>query len=187
MIEHIIEKAKQNGFNDFLISIYYKKDKIKKYLGNGSKFGVNIKYIEEKSALGTAGFLSLLNKKKNTNFVISNCDILSEVNYQKLLDYHIFNKSDATMTVKTHELSNPYGVVNTKGARIVGFEEKPIFKSLINIGIYIISSSTLKYLKTSTKIDMPDFFEILISKNKKVLAFPLHETWIDLADSSKLK
>ncbi len=187
MIEHIIEKAKFNGFKNFYISVYYKKDKIKKYLGNGSKFDINIKYIEEKTALGTAGFLSLINKNQNKTFVISNCDILTNTNYQKLLDYHFHNKCSATMVVKTHEIANPYGVVNIKGSRIVGFEEKPIFKSLINIGIYVIESSELKYLKNNTKIDMPDFFNLLILKKKKVLAFPLHETWIDLAEFNKLK
>ena len=84
------------------------------------------------------------------------------------------------MTIKKYELQNPYGVVNTKGLEIISFEEKPIQVSYVNAGIYAINPSSLKYLKSNERCDMPDFFE-RIKKNKNLIsAYPIHETWADV-------
>ena len=162
MIEKIIKKASQEGFKNFIISVYYKKNIIKKYLGDGKKYGINIKYLEESKPLGTAGFLSLLKLNRNTNFVVTNCDVYPEFKYENLLNFHINNKSKATMTVKTHEIINPYGVVNTKGNKIKNIIEKPLIKSFVNVGVYIINSELLKFLKKNKFISFTVFFNLII-------------------------
>ncbi len=183
MIEKIIHKAAEEGFKEFVISLYYKKNVIKKHLGTGRKYGINIKYIEEKEPLGTAGFLSLLKVKNNTNLVVTNCDVYPQLKYENLLNFHNNQFSKFTVTVKTHEYINPYGVININGNKISQIVEKPTTRSFVNVGVYIINTSILKYLSKNKKIDMNDFINLIISKNYNTVAFPLHESWEDFSDT----
>lgn len=179
MIEHIIIKAKKNGFEDFILSVNHMKSKIKKYLKNGKKLKVKINYIEETKPLGTAGSLSLLKKDKMQNVLVSNCDVLSDLDYGDVLDYHISNKADATMVVRRFENKNQYGVIKIKGNNFLDYEEKPITLENINAGIYVFNSNVFKYLKINQKIDMTEFFLKLKKKNKKVKIYPIYENWAD--------
>jgi NDP-sugar pyrophosphorylase family protein len=180
ILEHIILNAKAQGFNNFLISVHYLADSITQYFGDGSKFKVSIAYIEEKEPLGTAGCLSLIAPLPELPFLVTNGDIITEVNYAHLLDFHLVNSSDATMAIKKFELQNPYGVVNTNGFNISSFEEKPIQISYVNAGIYAINPSTLRHLDINTFCDMPDFFMDLKNEKYQITAYPIHETWADV-------
>ncbi len=165
MLEHILTNAKKNGFFNFLISVNYLKKKIKNYFKDGDLFQSKISYIEENKPLGTAGSLSLLKIKKKQDIIVTNCDIISNLNYKDLLNFHQKNKSDATMAVWRFEKKNQYGVIKAKGKKLLGIEEKPIIFQNINLGIYVLKSSVFKYLKKNSKIEMTDFF--LSLKKKK--------------------
>ena len=180
ILEHIILNAKAQGFNSFIISVHYLAESITQYFGDGSKFNASIEYIAEDEPLGTAGCLSLLNPLPNLPFLVTNGDIITDVNYAHLLDFHLANSSDATMAIKKYELQNPYGVVNTDGLNISSFEEKPIQLSYVNAGIYAINPSTLKYLEINIFCNMPDFFMKLKDKKYQIVAYPIHETWADV-------
>jgi len=180
MLEQIIERAKLQGFNNFLISINYLGHMIKNYFSRGEKWNVKIDYINEKLPLGTGGALKLISPKPKIPFVVSNCDILTEFNYGRLLDFHNANKAMATMSVINYELENPYGVVKTSGINIVGFEEKPIMKNYINAGVYVLEPSAIHVIKKNEKLDMPDIFKRLKKKKLKTIVFPVHEPWADI-------
>jgi len=186
ILEHIILNAKAQGFNNFIISVYYLAESITQYFGDGSKFNVSINYIKEEEPLGTAGCLSLIHPLPELPFLVTNGDIVTEVNYAHLLDFHLENSSDATMAIKKYELQNPYGVVNTDGLNISSFEEKPIQISYVNSGIYAINPSALGCLDINTFCNMPDFFMDLKSKQYQVTVYPIHETWADLGHPKDL-
>ena len=187
VLEHIILKAKEEGFKNFFISIQYLGDKIKKYFLNGKKLGVNIKYLQESNPLGTAGSLNLARSFIKTNFLVINGDILSIVKFSNLLNFHNNHKADGTMTVRNHEIQHPFGVVKTKGVKIKNFEEKPILRSYINVGVYAFKPSIFKFLKKNRSFDMPEVFERLRKNNKKTIVFPIHESWVDLGDKNQLE
>ena len=180
ILEHIIINAKAQGFKKFVISLHYLGELISDYFGDGSNLGVSISYLHESEPLGTAGALSLIEPEPELPFIITNGDIISDINYGNFLDFHDSNKSQATMAIKKYELQNPYGVVNTKGLEIISFEEKPIHVSYVNAGMYVLNPSSLRYLRKNQPCDMPDFFNLLISKNYLVTAYPIHETWADV-------
>ena len=187
ILEHILIKAKSEGFDDFIFSINYLGHMIKKFFENGKNWEVNIKYIEEKFPLGTAGSLSLLNLKPKVPFIVCNGDIISEISFKKLLNFHIENKAVATMVVKPHELRNPYGVVKIKGNGIIDLKEKPISRSYVNAGGYIFDPIVLKYLKKNKVLDMNTLFQNLIRKSKKVIAYTAYESWSDVGKPADLK
>lgn len=180
MLEHIIERAKLEGFSHFVLAIHYLGHMIEEYFGDGDCLGVRIDYLREKSPLGTAGALSLLNPRPDASFVVTNGDIITDVRYGELLDFHKRCEAAATMAVRIHEWQHPFGVVQTRGIDIVGFEEKPVARSHINAGVYALSPDTLLELAAETPCDMPTLFERLQAKAKRTVAYPMHEPWLDV-------
>ncbi|MCQ8127917.1 nucleotidyltransferase family protein [Methylomonas rivi] len=180
MLEHIIERAKLEGFTHFLLAIHYLGHMIEEYFGNGERLGVRIDYLREQTPLGTAGALSLLNPLPEAAFVVTNGDVITDIHYGELLDFHIRHAATATMAVRVHEWQHPFGVVQTNGIEIVGFEEKPIARSHINAGVYALEPAALSVLNSGEHCDMPVLFERLQSVERRTVAYPMHEPWLDV-------
>ena len=187
MLEHIIERAKLEGFNHFVIAIHYLGEMIEAYFGNGERLNVRIDYLRENSPLGTAGALSLLNPHPNASFVVTNGDVITDIHYGELLDFHTRQNAAATMAVRVHEWQHPFGVVQIHGVEIVGFEEKPIARSHINAGVYALNPLALSVLTANSHCDMPTLFERLQANKKRTVAYPMHEPWLDVGRPDDLK
>ena len=180
MLQHIIERAKGEGFTQFLIAINYLGEMIEDYFRDGSRLGVSIDYLRETSPLGTAGALSLLNPWPDLPFVVINGDVICDIRYGEILDFHQRHESVATMAVRQHEWQHPFGVVQTKGIEIIGFEEKPVVRSHINAGVYTLSPEVLQHLNGGDHCDMPTLFERLQAQGQRTVAYPMHEPWLDV-------
>lgn len=180
MLEHIIERAKLEGFTHFVLAIHYLGHMIEERFGNGDGLQVRIDYIREKSPLGTAGALGLLNPRPDAPFVVTNGDVLTDIRYGDLLDFHIRHAAAATMAVRLHEWQHPFGVVQTQGVEIVGFEEKPVARTHINAGVYALSPAALAALPSDMHCDMPTLFERLQTESMRTVAYPMHELWLDV-------
>ena len=183
----IIEQAKSEGFTNFTISTNYLGHIIKDYFKDGSELGVKIEYLTERKSLGTAGSLSLLKELPSHPIVVTNGDVICDVKYSDILDFHLKHQCCATMAVRLHERQNPYGVVRMDGINIIGFDEKPKEKFHVNAGIYVISPKSLKLLSPNTFIDMPDLFVNLKTKNHTTFAYPMHEPWLDVGNPNDFK
>ena len=184
ILETIIENFAKYGFVNITISVNYKADMIKSYFGDGSKFGVNIDYIEETQRLGTAGALSLLESRPQEPFFVMNGDLLTNVNFTHLLDFHSFENSVATMCVREYDYQVPYGVIETDGSNITSIKEKPVQKFFVNAGIYTLSPQVFEYIPKGEFFDMPTLFEKLITEKLKTISFPVHEYWLDIGRMS---
>jgi dTDP-glucose pyrophosphorylase len=187
MLEHIIERAKLEGFSHFVLAIHYLGHMIEDHFGSGERFGVRIDYLRERSPLGTAGALGLLNPCPDAPFVVTNGDVITDIRYGELLDFHIRHDAAATMAVRVHEWQHPFGVVQTKGVEIVGFEEKPVARSHINAGVYALDPDALSVLNADSHCDMPTLFERLQAKAKRTVAYPMHEPWLDVGRPDDLQ
>src|ERR1051325_1895950 len=180
MLEHIIELAKAEGFGRFVFAIHYLGHMIEEHFGDGSRWQVHITYLRESSPLGTAGALGLLNPRPELPFVVTNGDVITDIRYGELLDFHIRHEAIATMAVRVHEWQHPFGVVQTQGVEIVGFEEKPVARSHINAGVYALDPEALRVLSGEAHCDMPTLFERLREKARRIVAYPMHEPWLDV-------
>ncbi len=180
MLELIIERAKLEGFSQFVLAIHYLGYVVENYFGNGERLQVQIDYLREQSPLGTAGALGLLTTTLEAPIVVTNGDVLTDIHYGELLDFHIRHNATATMAVRVHEWHHPYGVVQTKGIDVIGFEEKPVYRSHINAGVYVLNPEVLSYLDTGSHCDMPTLFERLQAKANRTVAYPIHEPWLDV-------
>jgi NDP-sugar pyrophosphorylase family protein len=180
MLEHIIERAKAEGFNRFVIAIHYLGQMIEEYFGDGSRWQVQIAYLHEQTPLGTAGALGLMQPRPDEPFLVTNGDVLTDIRYGELLDFHCRHRAAATMAVRQHEWQHPFGVVKTKGVEIIGFEEKPILRSHINAGIYAMEPHTLDSLGLNEHCDMPTLFTRLKERDGRTIVYPMHEPWLDV-------
>ena len=186
ILEHIIEKAKSEGFVNFAISIFYLGEQIEKYFGDGTKFGVNINYLREEEPLGTAGALKLLSPAPDKPFIVTNGDVLADLRYSELLEFHEQHSATATMAVRLHEIQNPFGEVKTSGPEIIGYIEKPIYRTHINAGVYCLNPEALLAISSLTPIDMPSLFQEIRETDNRTIAYPIHERWMDVGVPEEL-
>lgn len=181
--EHILNFFKAEGIKKFYITVNYKKKLIKSYL---EEKNLNIKYIEEKKELGTAGSLSYLKNKIKEDFFVSNCDTILKFNLQNLYDYHVKNNFFITIVVATKNFQLPYGSceIDKKG-NLKRITEKPKFNYLVNAGLYVMKPAVLKFVKNNLSFDMDELIKLLKKKKKKIGVFPISETdWTDIGEWS---
>jgi dTDP-glucose pyrophosphorylase len=183
MLEHILERAKTEGFFRFVLAVNYLGNMIEEYFGNGKRWQINIEYLREEDPLGTSGALGLLDPAPELPFIVTNGDVLTDIRYGELLDFHIRNAAEATMAVRLYEWQHPFGVVQTKGVEIVGFEEKPVHRSHISAGVYALSPKALMHLDVGQRCDMPALFERLRLGSARTIVYPMHEPWLDVGST----
>ena len=187
ILENVIRKFIKNGFSNFYISLNYKGEKIKEYFGDGKSLGVNISYIEEKRKMGTAGALSLIKDKPSMPVIVMNGDILTGMNFDELLDFHIRREASATMCIREYDMEVPFGVVGLNQSNIVSIEEKPVQQFYVNAGIYVLNPEILDYIPADTSIDMTSIFENLVKENQTILSYPIREYWMDIGKPEDFK
>ena len=180
ILEIILNNFIREGFEEFYISVNYKADMIENYFGDGSKFGVNIRYIHESKRLGTAGALGALPKGIKEPVIVMNGDLLTKVKFSQMLDFHSKHKSVATMCAREFQMQVPYGVVNFEDWKIKSLEEKPTITHFVNAGIYILNPEVVAKINKNEYLDMPDLFNELIEEGKNTLIFPIREFWLDI-------
>ena len=183
MLEHIILRAKAEGFRRFALAIHYLGNMIENHFGDGARWQVSIDYLREESPLDTAGALGLLDPAPTQPFLVTNGDVLTDIRYGELLDFHVRHAAAGTMAVRMHEWQHPFGVVHTRGVDIVGFEEKPVSRSHINAGIYALDPSALSLLEKNQPCDMPTLFGRLQARAERTIVYPMHEPWLDVGRS----
>lgn len=181
ILEHVLERLKQQGFSLFTICTSYLGQAIREYFGDGSKWGVDIEYIDEKSPLGTAGSIRNLQKVGNLPFIVTNGDIISEINLGDMVDFHVEQRAVATMAIRPHEIQNQFGVVETNGIEISAIIEKPKYRTHVSTGIYVLEPNVVDLLPKSDVIQMPELFDHLRILGNRTLAFHAQDRWIDLA------
>jgi dTDP-glucose pyrophosphorylase len=181
LLEILLNSFIKCGFVNFYISTHFLPQMIRDYFGDGRKWNVSIKYVHEETPLGTGGALGLLPKDiPKLPIILINGDILTKVNFHKLLEFHDKNPSTATMCVRDYEFQVPFGVVNGAGSNVASLEEKPIHRFFINAGIYVINPEVLESVAKNIRLDMPTMLQERINNGCSVGMFPIHEYWLDI-------
>lgn len=187
ILQHIIERAQSQGFSRFYLSLNYLGDMIRDHFGDGSALGATITYVTEEEPLGTAGALSLIDPRPDTPFVVTNGDVLTDIDYRELIEFRERLDAQAVMAVRRYDWTNPYGVVEMDGVDISGFAEKPVTRSHINAGVYAFDPGALDHLEAQRHCDMPTLFDRLREKGRRTVAYPMHEPWLDVGRPDDLE
>lgn len=188
ILELILERFIDAGFHRFFISTHYMPEMIQAYFGDGSRWGVTIRYVHEALPLGTAGALGLLpHDEIDLPLFMMNGDLLTSLDFQSLLDFHHEQAALATVCVREYEHRVPFGVMSFEGHRITGIVEKPVHRAFINAGIYLLSPEFTRSVEPGMRIDMPDLLQRHVDQGSSVNMFPIHEYWLDIGRMDDFK
>lgn len=181
IIEHIVNRFNRYGSKEFYLIVNHKKNMIKAYFNEIEK-DYDIKYVDEDIPLGTGGGLGLLKGQINSTFILSNCDILIEEDYEKIYKFHKNNHNIITMVCSLKTVKIPYGVVEIgKNGEIEEMKEKPVLSFFTNTGMYVVEPEVIEELNDSEFIGFPDIIEKHKSNGKKVGVYPISENnWLDM-------
>ncbi|MBR9911616.1 MAG: CBS domain-containing protein [Gammaproteobacteria bacterium] len=181
ILQTILESFIDSGFHQFYISTHYLSDVIREHFGDGSRWDVSIRYIHEAEPLGTAGALGLLpGDLPDLPMIIMNGDILTKIDFSRLLAYHQESNADATLCVRQHEYQVPYGVVQSNDFKISNIEEKPVSRFYINAGIYVLNAELVGGVIKDEYCDMPTLLNRKAEQGGNVFMYPLDEYWLDV-------
>ena len=193
---HIINLFKKYGITDFIIALCFLPDVITDFFGDGTKFGVKIRYTYEnpKRPLGTAGAISLSQKFINNTFIVTYADILRELDIKKMIDFHKKSKTFATLNVYKRDSKDAKSIViMDKRKKIVQFIERPNHSDLskkyiwVNGSFYILEPEIFEWIPRDKKSDFgSDIFPKLLAFKKSLYAYPTTGYFVDIGDLKKL-
>lgn len=186
LLEIIIRNFIAQGYRRFVLSLNYKAEVISNYFGDGTAWGAEIRYVYEAKPMGTAGGLSLLEEEPESPFIVMNGDLLTSVNFRRLMDYHNRHRTLATMCVHNYAFQVPYGMVESQGVHLIAVVEKPEWQSYVNAGIYVIDPAALRLIPRDRFFDMPELFRQIRRRNDEAVVFPIYENWLDIGSKDDL-
>ena len=180
IMEHNVDRLALYGIEDFWISVNYLGDQIVDYFGDGKDKNRSIQYVWEDEPLGTIGSASKIDNFKHEHVLVSNSDILTNLDYEAF--YLDFLEKDADFAVATipYNVSIPYAVMETSNGHVLNFKEKPTYTYYSNGGIYLMKRSVLEYIPKGRHFNATDLMEKLIKENRKVVSYPLVGYWLDV-------
>ncbi|MBU0762540.1 MAG: NTP transferase domain-containing protein [Candidatus Altiarchaeota archaeon] len=181
LIQHIMELCRKYEIREIILSVGYMGEKIRDHFGDGSHLGLDIKYVEEKEELGTAGPLNLARKYIDGPFLMFNGDVLSDIDLSEMISFHTGQKATATISLTQVADTSAFGVARLNGNKIVGFIEKPKEgekSKLINAGVYILEPEILEYIPEGRSMLEKDVFPKLSSEGK-LFGYPFSGQWFD--------
>lgn len=181
LLARTVDSLRGAGVRKLYISTHYKPEKIMEYFGDGSRFGMTVHYLPEDQPLGTAGALQFMDTPDETLLVI-NGDILTQIKFRHLLEYHREQGADMTVCVREYSVEVPYGVVYTDGVKITELREKPSFEYFVNAGLYMLEPTVFDALPETAgdRFDMTELIGRLIKRDRLVISFPIREYWLDI-------
>lgn len=180
IIEVIMDKFYKQGFSEFILSLGYKAEIIKMYFSETNSRPYKVDFICEEEPLGTAGALAMLKGKIEDTFIVTNCDIILELDFADLLEHHYANKNAITIIGTVKNFTIPYGVLQTDGQDLVALDEKPSFHYLVNTGVYVLDPKVLDLIQKNEFIHMTELFVRVKEKNVRVGVYPHHGSWFDV-------
>ena len=183
IIDYNIDRLISFGVDNFWISVRYLANQIKEHFGDGNNRNVSIEYVSEDTPLGTIGAVSKINNFKHDFVLITNSDILTNLNYENFFEDFIEKDADMSVVTIPYDVEIPYAVMETNGHNILSFLEKPTYTYYSNGGIYLIKKSILKNIPKNKFFNSTDLMELLLEKNLNLISYPMNDYWLDIGNS----
>jgi len=187
IIEHNLDRLVSYGVDDYWITVKYLGEKIKDYLGDGSKKGISVKYVEETEPLGTIGALSLIKDFEHDYVLVTNSDLLTNLDYEHFFLEFVNSGADFSVATIPYNVNIPYAILETDGTRIKNFKEKPTYTYFANAGIYLIKKELCSKIPTNQFYNATDLLEHLLQMGHKVTSYPLRGYWLDIGKHDDYK
>jgi len=180
ILEILLRQMKRAGIEEVILTVGHLSELFRAFFQNGERFGLNIQYSFEKEPLGTAGPLSLINYLDET-FLVTNGDVLTNLDIQTLIDFHHKSGGIATIAAFERRVKIDLGVIHYNGAHeVVGYYEKPSYNFSVSMGIYVFEPGVLGYIPYNRYLDFPNLVKKLLEAGERVISYPFDGYWMDL-------
>lgn len=185
ILEIVIDRLRKADIRDIIFGTGHLAELLQAFFGNGEKYGVNISYSREDEPLGTAGPLNLVRDEFTDTFLVMNGDILTDLDFHKLINYHKKEKAVATIALARRTVEIDFGVVSlNKENQFLEWKEKPEIEYMVSTGIYIFEPEALSVLPSEGFFNLPDLIIKLSENNKKVSGYIHCGYWLDIGRAS---
>lgn len=179
LLETTLERLRQAGIRRCTLATHYLGDVIRNHFGDGEDVGMDLGYVEEKSPLGTAGALRMVDPGDDP-LLLMNGDVLTGIDYGAFCAFHAEQHAAITLGVRPYEVAVPFGVVATDGPHVTAIEEKPVLRRFINAGVYLIEPEVLGLVPSEGPFDMPDLVRLALDRGLAVASYPITAYWQDI-------
>jgi len=179
ILEIVLRQLKSHGITKITLAVNHLASLIEAFFGDGKRLGLDISYSFEDQPLGTAGPISLITELDD-DFLIMNGDLLSTINYRKLIDFHHTNKCDITISTFKREEKIDLGVIESSGDSFVNYVEKPTYYFDVSMGIYVVNKSIIDLIPKNVRFDIPDLVMKAKKHEKTIKCFSDECYWLDI-------
>ncbi len=180
IVEVVLRQLAANGFEEVTLAVGYLAELMMAYCGDGSKFGLRVRYSREEQPLGTAGPLALVEGLDDT-FLVMNGDVLTTLDMQAMLAQHRANGAVATIATHQRRQQINYGIIESDdNSRVTAYIEKPVHHYQVSMGVYVLEPSVLTRVASGEYLDLPDLVRQLMADGQHVMAYPFDGYWLDI-------
>jgi NDP-sugar pyrophosphorylase family protein len=179
ILEILLRQIKNAGYHRITIALGHLAHLVQAVVNNGQSPDIKIDYSIEDQPLGTSGPLSLI-PNLNETFLVLNGDVLTDLDFQKMLEFHRDNNAVATIATHKRVVNINYGVIRKNGFAVTGYDEKPAIHYEVSMGIYLFEPSVLDHIPHGSHLDFPDLVDILLGHDLSVVSYPHEGIWFDL-------
>ena len=180
IMEHNLNRLAMYGIDDFWVSVKYLGDQIEAYFGAGKQKNINIEYVWENEPMGTIGAVALINNFKHDYVLVTNSDLLTNIDYEQFFLEFIKQGADLAVLTIPYQVAIPYAVLETEKGEVKSFKEKPTYTYYSNGGIYLMKKEMTHLIPQNKFYNATDLMEDLIQQNKKIISFPFSGYWLDV-------
>lgn len=182
VVEVLIRRLIEFGITDVTMTLGYLAELMQAYFMHREELRskLNLSFVIETEPTGTAGSVSLVDGLDDT-FLVMNGDLLTDLNFDDLVDFHRSKEAMLTIATRKREVKIDLGVLEYNEANeITAYHEKPETTYDVSMGVYVYEPSTLQYIEHGKRLDLPDLVLKLIAAGERVCAFPTDCQWLDI-------
>jgi len=180
ILEIQVEQLVRYGFDQIFLATNYKADYIKKFLGDGSRYGAKLIVSKEEKPLGTAGPVKLLENQIAEPFLVMNGDILSLVDFGNFYNFSVSQDSLLTVGIKKIIMPYAFGNIHFEGDRVTSIEEKPNIVTYALAGIYVMKPGIFSLIPENEYFGIDNLIQVMLARNLSVTKYEIKEYWIDI-------
>lgn len=180
ILEILLTRLQNSGFRDVTLCTGYLAEMIRILCGDGSKFGMNVEYSGEEKPLGTVGPLGFIENLTDP-FIVMNGDLLTTLDFNKMLDFHVSEKADLTIGCFRRDVAIDFGVIESdENGRFIGFREKPTYHFEVSMGVNILGGAVKQYIEPGKYMDMPNLILKVHENGGQVCCYREDCFWLDI-------
>ena len=182
VLELLLRRLRTAGIREVVLAVNHLRHLIEAFCGDGTRFGLCISYAQEDRPLGTAGPLAGVLESLGEDFLLANGDLLTTLDIRSMIQEHRVKTADVTIGVYEREIRSEFGLIETTPEmRMVSYREKPVFRHLVSMGIYVLKAAAVSHhIRLGQRLDMPDLVRAVASAGKRVFCHQQDCFWLDI-------